>query len=280
MLQFLGEYERAFPLLEESLKLFEELGSKTGIPYTLGQMGQVALHQGNYEKAQAWCEESLSLFRELGYTESIHWPLDLLGITACRRGQFDRAAEFFKQALASNKRFSYRQGVAENLAGLGAVQVELGQLESALRLFGAAEALLEMIGTDLGPADRELYDRHVSAACDQLDGESFDRLWAEGRAMTVEQALEYASNLTLVAQAVPSPRQATKREFGGLTPRERQIAGLVAQGKSNREMAEELVLSERTVENHVGNILGKLGFSSRAQVAAWAIEKGLGKSKG
>ena len=70
----------------------------------------------------------------------------------------------------------------------------------------------------------------------------------------------------------------TKQEFGGLTPRERQVAALVAQGKSNREIAEELVLSERTVENHVGNILSKLGFGSRAQIAAWAVEKGLGQS--
>ena len=278
VLQFQGEYERAIPLLEESMDLFQKLGGKTGIPYTLAQLGQVALHQGDYEKAEAWCEESLSDLRELGYTESIHWPLDLLGITACRRGQFDRAAAFFKEALTANKRFGYRQGIAENLSGLGAVGVELGQLESAVKLFGAAEALLEVIGTDLGPADREQYDRYVAQACDQLDEETFASLWAEGRALPVEQAIDYAAQLTMVAQPAPSPRRATKREFGGLTPRERQVAALVAQGKSNHTMAEELVLSERTVENHVGNILAKLGFCARAQIAAWAIEKGLGKN--
>ena len=278
MLQFQGEYERALPLLQESMRLFQELGSKTGIPYTLAQLGQVALHLGNLAQAEAWCEESLNLFRDLGYVESMHWPLDLLGITACRLGKFDRAAAFFKEALLHNKRFGYRQGIAENVAGLGGVGVELGQLESAVKMFGAAEALLEAIGTDLGPADREQYDRYVGEACEQLDEEAFSSAWAEGRAFTVEQAIDYASTLTLAPQPVPAPRRTAKREFGGLTPRERQIAALVALGKSNREMAEELVLSERTVENHVGNILSKLDFNSRTQIAAWATERGLGKS--
>ena len=73
----------------------------------------------------------------------------------------------------------------------------------------------------------------------------------------------------------PSKRQREAETFGGLTPREREVARLVAEGKSNREIAETLFLSERTVENHVGNILMKLGFDSRAQVAVWAVEKGL-----
>jgi DNA-binding CsgD family transcriptional regulator len=72
-----------------------------------------------------------------------------------------------------------------------------------------------------------------------------------------------------------SKRQQDAEKFGGLTSREQEVARLVAQGKSNREIAQGLVLSERTVENHVGNILTKLGFDSRAQIAVWAVETGL-----
>jgi DNA-binding CsgD family transcriptional regulator len=72
-----------------------------------------------------------------------------------------------------------------------------------------------------------------------------------------------------------SKRQREAGDFGGLTSREQEVARLVSQGKSNREIAEALVLSERTVENHVGNILTKLGFNSRAQVAVWSVEQGL-----
>jgi DNA-binding CsgD family transcriptional regulator len=74
---------------------------------------------------------------------------------------------------------------------------------------------------------------------------------------------------------LPTAKQMAKREFGGLTDRERDVARLIARGKSNRDTATALVVSERTVETHVSSILSKLGFSSRAQIAAWAVEKGL-----
>jgi DNA-binding CsgD family transcriptional regulator/GGDEF domain-containing protein len=73
----------------------------------------------------------------------------------------------------------------------------------------------------------------------------------------------------------PSPRRAAQQAVDGLTEREREVAILIAQGKSNREIAAALILTERTTKAHVGNILGKLGFSSRTQIVAWAIEKGL-----
>jgi non-specific serine/threonine protein kinase len=75
----------------------------------------------------------------------------------------------------------------------------------------------------------------------------------------------------------PSPRQAAKEAFGGLTERESQVAGLIATGKSNAAIAEALVISERTVETHVTNILAKLDFSARSQIAAWAVERGVSR---
>ena len=75
----------------------------------------------------------------------------------------------------------------------------------------------------------------------------------------------------------PTPRRRVRDAFDGLTGREREIAALIAQGQINREIAETLVVGERTVETHISNILSKLGFTSRRQIAAWAIEKGLAK---
>ncbi|GAC1393741.1 MAG: hypothetical protein NVSMB38_23160 [Ktedonobacteraceae bacterium] len=80
---------------------------------------------------------------------------------------------------------------------------------------------------------------------------------------------------SLPKEKTPSPRRAEAERFGGLTERERSIVVLITQGKSNRRIADELIVSERTVETHVSNIFFKLGFSSRTQIAAWAVEKGL-----
>ncbi len=82
--------------------------------------------------------------------------------------------------------------------------------------------------------------------------------------------------LACLPKAKPiSKRRAEAEQFGGLTKREREVATLIAQGKTSREIASLLVISERTAEGHVNNILGKLGFTSRAQIAAWVVERGL-----
>ena len=104
--------------------------------------------------------------------------------------------------------------------------------------------------------------------------------------MTLEQA--YTLGMTVapslsssVSPAASAPQAAAARvdsAGGSLTPREREIVALVATGRTNRQIADTLVLSGRTVETHVRNILGKLELSSRAQIAVWAVEHGLGAS--
>lgn len=89
----------------------------------------------------------------------------------------------------------------------------------------------------------------------------------------------HAALETLPRERTLSRRKREAEQFGGLTSREREVAGFLSKGKSNREIAEALVLSERTIENHISNILIKLGFTSRAQIAVWAVEKGLGDRK-
>lgn len=89
-----------------------------------------------------------------------------------------------------------------------------------------------------------------------------------------ENFLNRAMDLIPAVQPL-TPRQAAKQEYGGLTRRERQVAAVIAQGLTNQEIAEELVVSIKTVEAHVTRILSKLGFSSRAQIAAWVVDKGL-----
>ena len=101
--------------------------------------------------------------------------------------------------------------------------------------------------------------------------------------MSLEQAVEIAlteiepHNSVSVHSFVSSPHQAGKEDFGGLTQREREVAMHLAQGESNREIAEALVVTERTVESHVTNILNKLGFTRRAQIRKWMLERGPGK---
>jgi len=87
----------------------------------------------------------------------------------------------------------------------------------------------------------------------------------------------HAALATLPRERPAPTSRVAKETFGGLTEREREVVALIAQGKTNREIADTLVVSYRTVETHVGTILSKLGFTSRAQIAVWAVEIGLMK---
>jgi len=133
------------------------------------------------------------------------------------------------------------------------IDLSLGKFYRALRRYDQAEQALAAARSTIDGLAAELPDRPLR--------ESF---------------LERAASLLPPARPA-SPRRAAKEAFGGLTTREREVAALIAQGKTNREIAQQLVVSQVTVATHVGHILAKLGFTSRAQIAAWAVEKGLAR---
>jgi len=265
-------------------------------------LGMVALRQDDYAGARTQFEEALSVARETGDAQFIADALAHLGTVALRMGDYHESAALYQQSLVLNRAQGYRDGIAEDLAGLAAVASLLGQPERAARLCGAVEALREASNTSLPPLRRAEYDRIVGGIRAQLDEEVFAEAWTQGRAMLLEQAIALAvetkdellaatvqqqTNEGAAASDLPpdalssppfpllSPRRALKQHFGGLTTREREVARLVAQGKSNRVIADELVVGVSTVEAHISHIFTKLGFSSRAQIAAWAVDKGL-----
>ena len=187
-----GEYEQAAALLEESLALFRELGSRRGIASSLGLLGYVARHQGGYERATALWEECLTLFRELGDKRSVAITLANLGSVASAQGEHGRAEGLYRESLALQREVGEKRDIAECLEGLAGVAGQQGQVERAARLFGAAEALREEVGAPLPPADRARYERHVAALRLKLNREDFERAWAQGREMPLEQAVTYA----------------------------------------------------------------------------------------
>jgi predicted ATPase/DNA-binding CsgD family transcriptional regulator len=297
----LGDLMAAHSLIEESALLFRGIGDKRYLMVSIDALGLVALRQGDYAAAHAHFEEILGVAQEMGDEPFIANALAHLGNVALRMGDFPQAATFYQQSLALNREEGNRDGIVEGLAGLAEVASLLGQPKRAAWLFGAVEALREARGIRLTPLRRVEYDRILEGIRDQLDEATFVAAWKEGHTMPLEKAIAYALETkdALPANTKPpetdaassasdlpsdtlsppspllSPRRALKQHFGGLTPREREVARLVAQGKSNRAIAEDLVVGVSTVEAHITHILTKLGFSSRSQIAAWAVDKGL-----
>ena len=148
-----------------------------------------------------------------------------------------------------------------------------GQAARAVRLLAAEEGIRaarhQPLPGDLVPEHR----RHVASVQAQLDETAFTAAWAEGRAMTVGDAIEYALTEQIAASqsSVPAPTH----DPNALTPRELEVLRLVASGMTDVQVAEKLVISPRTVNTHLSSIYSKLGVNSRTAATRYALEQKL-----
>ena len=188
-----GDYDRGRALLEECQALGRELGGKVnGIPLSVFYLGQMALFQGDYDRAKDLLEESLTLYEKLGAKIRIAGSVRLLGRVAAAQEDHDRAQALFKESITVSKEFEDKSGIAGGLEVLAEVIGSHGRPEQAARLYGAAEVLREAIDFPLQDYYRNAYDQSVAALRAGLGEEAFASAWAGGRAMTSEEAAEYA----------------------------------------------------------------------------------------
>ena len=230
--------------------------------------------QGDQERAVALDEEGLALARSVGDRETMARCLLNLGSSRNPLRDPEGAKPLYSQAMALARDIGDRHRVGFAAQGLAVVASAEGDSIRAARLHGAAEVVLESFGEPYSPysvIDETILGRSIVAVLTALGRESFGSAWAEGRRMPLELVVDYA--LGRLAFPAPAPTESRRQDDGTeaspLTPREREVARLVAQGLSNREIGKTLVISERTVDAHVQHILNKLGFNSRAQIAAW-----------
>ncbi|MGQ0569585.1 MAG: ATP-binding protein [Armatimonadota bacterium] len=184
-----GDYVAARTRYEESLAIRREMGDKRGIAGSLSNLGLVAREQGDVAAARARYEESLAIRRELGDKHGIAASLRSLGLAAWRQGDDTRATELLQESLVIRRTLGTRVGTAESLEALARIARDP---ERAARLVGAAAALREAVGARLPPSDRSDYNRQLEVARASLGDTAFAAAWDQGRAMTLEQAIEYA----------------------------------------------------------------------------------------
>jgi DNA-binding NarL/FixJ family response regulator len=232
------------------------------------------LYEGDHERAVELLEESMASFRDLGDTQRATICVTYLWMAALERGDQERAAALLKEDLRRLQRLEVKPRIQiyDSLMGLAVVAALSGRPAHAVRLQGAAEAVREAISLSLllwdhTPAN---YDDQLAAARAGLDEATFAKAWAEGRAMTPEQAVEYA----ISQEDLPSSRSTTSYP-AGLSAREVEVLKLVARGLTNAQIATELFISPRTVDRHLNSIYRKVGIGSRAAATCFAAEHNL-----
>jgi DNA-binding CsgD family transcriptional regulator len=270
-----GDYRLAFAQLSDALAIAYELEDKSEIGSLLIFLGNVAYDEHDYAGAQALYEESLALFQELGAEWSIADALHYMGQLVLAQGDDARAAALFRESLTSWRAIGTLQwkGIAECLDGLAGVCVGRRQFEAAARLFGAAEASREFLGAAPLPLSRTSAEDKFATLHVQLDEAAFVAAWAEGRTLSPEQAIDYALALPDMPASVPAPMLPPPVVYpAGLTPREVEVLRLLARGLTYVQIAEELIISRRTVNTHVISIYSKLGVNGRAAATRFAVE--------
>ena len=268
------ELERASAMFEEAMTLQRELGDKARLAFTIQGLGFVEVSRRDLGRAAELHEESLALAREAGDNFGIMLSLGLGALVAAHRGEHERARALCAGGLEAARPTGSTHGVILFLDVSVVSASSQGQSARAGRLWGAAGALRETIGTILQPIERRDYGPYIDAARARLGEAAWEAALEEGRRMTQEEAVEYALS---EEEPVPSAEPATPGVPAGrpdaLTARQKEISVLVARGFTNRRIASELTISERTVETHIGKILKKLGLSSRTQLATWVIQR-------
>ncbi|MGA4991784.1 ATP-binding protein [Nonomuraea bangladeshensis] len=262
---------------EEALARAREHGHRWIMARCAAQLGAVAEARGDLVTAKARYEMAVPWLREVGTDADLARCLAHGGRVAAMLGEFAVARARLAASLALSRETGQRQGVARCLMGLSVLAECEGDLEGALPAAAAAAALRESIG-----------QQHATLRIEELLGRARARLgegrtaalWSRGRVMGPDDAarrvLEGERRPRREPPVPVEPVEPVRRPL--LTAREQEIAGLLTRGLSNRAIAGELVISPATVARHIANIMEKLGYTSRAQIAVWAAEQASGPS--
>jgi tetratricopeptide (TPR) repeat protein len=225
-----GDFEWARALCQESLVVFQQAGDKRGLAFALNTLGLIAHDQGDFIAARKPFEQALAVQRQLGDKRGIGISLTNLGLLAWELGDYDAAVSLYEEALAIRRQLGDKRGVATLLYYLGQVELRQGDYlqatslfseslvmrkaagsrggvarsleglaraarrhpERAARLFGAVATIQETVGEVRSQPEQVEYERDLSAVRTELGVETFSAAWNEGRAMTLDQAVEYA----------------------------------------------------------------------------------------
>jgi DNA-binding CsgD family transcriptional regulator len=303
----LNDLERATAFQEQALAMLAEVADEPWVApcvsSVFGHLGNIAVARGDIDRAESYFAQALDRQQALGFAPGMsHFvashPIAGQGDVARARGDHHAALTAYQTALRLAQRFNDTRAIVYALGGIAGALAAAGNWRPAARLFGATEALHEAAGIhfDLETMDRQralglpepwyrgsdsfgigqplretLGDR--SAAIPPIpDPGAAAEAWAAGRLLSLDDAVAEAMAADILPTRSPVPLAGSPER---LTPREVEVLRLLVAGKTDREIGETLFVSRRTAATHVARIFAKLGVSSRAAAAVWAVRHGI-----
>lgn len=269
-LLFRDRLPQAQAAYEQAATVFRAIGDMEGLLWTLFQLAITASHQGDGVRAERICRESIEISESTGERLCRSYAVWVLAFDTWRRADAGRAEQFMAEGLAGQRDFHDAVGVALLIELAAWIADTRDKPATSARFLSVADSVWESIGTHLTAFGPPLQEHRL--AC-----EASLRARLEPAALRAARTPPRFTSVNDAISAVlePDPKPAPRvGKPSVLTGREREIAHLLADGLSNREIAARLVISPRTVDGHVERILAKLGFSTRTQVAVWVARNG------
>jgi predicted ATPase/DNA-binding CsgD family transcriptional regulator len=266
-----GNLREAQELAEAALAVMREIDQRWGAARSLLGLGDLARLRRDPDAARPEYLAALIVLREIDAGPETARCLAGLGRIAIDQGDLARARAYLAESLQLSLAAGSRIGIARGLSSFAALAVREGDPGRAVQLVAAVTALRETAHLPAVPGSST--QRYLDAAA-PLGTPAVSRLWTQGLALTPAAAADLALRPAAAPpEPVPAPQPASPlpdpASASHLTPREHEVVALIARGRSNKAIADELYISPATAARHVANILAKLSFTSRSQIAAW-----------
>ncbi|MDF3313166.1 protein kinase [Rhodococcus sp. T2V] len=267
---FSGEPSRACPLLKNAITVFGAQDNRTLETGALSALGMAYELSGETNLAIEQHEQVLAITERHGEVMQRSYTLWALGLAWWRHGATDRGAPLLEHALRLTRQANIPRLAAACLEVMAWIAGERRDWPRATILLGAAEQIgrsVESVARAYPNLD-VYHEKCGQGARSFLGQKPYESAVRHGRRMDFDTAVAYA-----LGEQKPSARSPENRPEPTLTKREQQVANLISKGLTNKAIAAKLVISDRTAQGHVEHILAKLGFTSRAQVAAWVADQ-------
>jgi DNA-binding CsgD family transcriptional regulator len=235
----------------------------------LNTLCPILIATGEIDRAIEIGEREVARREERGEFWSRGYQLDFLSRSYWLRGDPEMAETLAREAAGCKHAVDDRNGLTMVLETLAWVAAERGGHERAAILLGSAQRVRDSSSLTLIELYRQQHERSVSLITRGIGQKACDEAYARGHAMTIDEGVAFAVEDKLLPEPAPPVKSVPDPE---LTNRQLEIARLIAEDLTNRQIADRLFLSERTVETHITNILNKLGLNSRIQLSRWIAE--------
>lgn len=270
-----GEFVRAIELQEKGLSLLRQAGDPWGIAFAMKALGKSLLGSGELGRAQQVVDEAFDCFGKIGDKHQIALTMTTLAELRLLRHDEEGAAALVVESLKLSREVDDRRAAGYAVMIAAFLAFTRGRVHSAIRLLAAVDAWGKRTGTVVAWRHREHKRGIDSAARMRLGDQAYGAAVAEGRALSVDEAIDLALGRL--------PADSRTRADGGegrgdhstspLTDREREVLRLISEGFSNKQIARALSITIRTVKTHVASILAKLGAENRAHAIALALQE-------